>query len=190
LFDDFFGEVSDRFFDYLDNESRQPEKKPEGSVSEEKREGETKSEGGSSQEGGKQGEESEKSEVQGRAQERRPALRRFFSHSRTYCDGGDVVEERREKVTNSNGESRECTLRRIGDKWYENEVLSDKDGKKTQKESWHNVSENEFEEFQNRWKKSALTQSKSEENQKESSSQSEKPAAPAPSLKEDKPADK
>jgi hypothetical protein len=108
------------------------------------------------------------------------------------------MEERHEKVTNAEGESRETTLRRIGDKWYENEVHSDKEGKKTQKESWHNVPETEFEAFQNQWKdKSALTHSKPDASQKPAPAKEEKPAltkdekpAPPPAQKPEEPTKK
>jgi hypothetical protein len=43
------------------------------------------------------------------------------------------------------------TCRRLGDQWHENEVHVDKDGKKTERETWHNVGDSEIEAFKHDW---------------------------------------
>jgi hypothetical protein len=55
------------------------------------------------------------------------------------------------KVTGADGETRIATRRRLGDRWYENEVHVDKDGKKTERETWHNVGDSEIEAFKQEW---------------------------------------
>jgi hypothetical protein len=61
------------------------------------------------------------------------------------------VEEHREKVTGSDGESRIATRRRLGDRWYENEVHVEKDGKRTEREMWHHVGDEDIEQFKHEW---------------------------------------
>jgi hypothetical protein len=51
----------------------------------------------------------------------------------------------------ADGETRIATRRRLGDRWYENEVHVDKDGKKTERETWHNVGDSEIEAFKHEW---------------------------------------
>ena len=66
-------------------------------------------------------------------------------------NGGNYVEEHREKVTGSDGETRIATRRRLGDRWYENEIHIDKEGKKTERETWHNVADEDIEKFKVEW---------------------------------------
>jgi hypothetical protein len=47
------------------------------------------------------------------------------------------------------------TRRRLGDRWYENEVLIDKEGKKAERETWHNVGDDEIEQFKLEWNEKA-----------------------------------
>jgi hypothetical protein len=77
--------------------------------------------------------------------------RQYISHTRTSFNGQDYVEEHREKMTGSDGETRIATRRRLGDRWYENEVVIDKDGKKNERETWHNVGDDDIEAFKLEW---------------------------------------
>jgi hypothetical protein len=77
--------------------------------------------------------------------------RQFISHTRSTFNGRDYVEEHREKVTGADGETRIATRRRLGDRWYENEVHVDKDGKRTERETWHNVGDEDIEGFKVEW---------------------------------------
>jgi hypothetical protein len=158
LFDDFIGDIQERFFNAFGDEFDRPlhqidhderEKPPQ-----EKKEGEGSTERKTAPEQRESQEMPEsKQEVQKREERRRePHFKQYFSESRSSYNGGDLFEERREKVTNSNGESRVFTLRRIGDRWYESEVVSDKDGKTTERENWHNVSDGEVEQFKEQWR--------------------------------------
>ena len=74
----------------------------------------------------------------------------YFYESRSRYDGHDYVEEHRERVSDADGEH--TTLRRrLGDRWYETETHTDKDGKSTSKETWHNVGEDDIESFKAEW---------------------------------------
>jgi hypothetical protein len=77
--------------------------------------------------------------------------RQFISVTRSTFNGRDYAEEHREKVSGSDGETRIATRRRLGDRWYENEVLVDKDGKRTERETWHNVGDDDIEKFKLEW---------------------------------------
>jgi hypothetical protein len=77
--------------------------------------------------------------------------KQYVSHTRSTFNGRDYVEEHREKVTGADGETRIATRRRLGDRWYENEVHVDKDGKKTERETWHNVGDEDIEAFKLEW---------------------------------------
>jgi hypothetical protein len=54
-------------------------------------------------------------------------------------------------VTGSDRETRIATRRRLGDRWYENEIQVDKDGKRTEGETWHNVGDEDIEPFKHDW---------------------------------------
>jgi hypothetical protein len=77
--------------------------------------------------------------------------RQYISHTKTTFNGENYVEEHREKVTGSDGETRIATRRRLGDRWYENETHIDKDGKKSERETWHNVPDEDIEKFKLEW---------------------------------------
>jgi hypothetical protein len=80
-----------------------------------------------------------------------PFGRQYVSVTRSTFDGHDYVEEHREKVTGADGQTRIATRRRLGDRWYENEVHVDKDGQKTERETWHNVGDDDIETFKREW---------------------------------------
>jgi hypothetical protein len=58
--------------------------------------------------------------------------RQYVSQTRSSFNDRDYVEEHREKVTGADGETRIATRRRLGDRWYKNEVHIDKDAEKTE----------------------------------------------------------
>ena len=81
-----------------------------------------------------------------------PASRRgYFFQSRSSFNGKDYVEEHRERVTDDDWSVHTTTRRRLGDRWYEQETHTDKDGKSTSKETWHNVPEESIESFKSEW---------------------------------------
>jgi hypothetical protein len=61
------------------------------------------------------------------------------------------VKDHREKVTGSDGETRIATRCRLGDRWYQNEVHIDEEGKRTERETWHHVRGNDIEGFKVEW---------------------------------------
>jgi hypothetical protein len=75
----------------------------------------------------------------------------YISHTQSMFNGRDYIEEHREKVTGSDGMTRIATRRRLGDRWYEDEVQVDKSGEKTEREMWHNVSDEDIESFKAEW---------------------------------------
>jgi hypothetical protein len=77
----------------------------------------------------------------------------YVSHTRSTFNGRDYVEEHQEKVMGADGKTRIATRRRLGDRWYENEVHVDKDGKKTERETWHNVGDEDIEALKLEWSK-------------------------------------
>jgi hypothetical protein len=111
----------------------------------------------------------------------------------TGFEGRGYIEEHREKVTGSDGEIRIVTRRRLGDRWYENEILIDKEGKKTERETWHNVGDEEIEQFKNEWsEKSNQKAVKAPEPQPQPQPEPEpepQPSAPAPAPAQAPPAD-
>ena len=54
-------------------------------------------------------------------------------------------------MTDDDGSVHTTTRRRLGDRWYEQETHTDKDGKSTSKETWHNVPEESIESFKSEW---------------------------------------
>ena len=84
-------------------------------------------------------------------QPRRSPFGSYFYESRSAYNGHDFVEEHREKVTGQDGVVHTTTRRRLGDRWYETETHTDKEGKSTSKETWHNVSEDQIEAFKKEW---------------------------------------
>jgi hypothetical protein len=75
----------------------------------------------------------------------------YISLTQSRFNRQDYVEEHREKVIGADGETRYGTRRRLGDCWYEKEVEVDKEGKKTERETWHNVSDDDIEKFKEEW---------------------------------------
>ena len=75
----------------------------------------------------------------------------YFFESRSSYNGKDYIEEHRERVTGEDGSVHTTTRRRLGDRWYENETHTDKDGKSTSKETWHNVPEDDIGKFKDEW---------------------------------------
>ena len=110
-------------------------------------------------------------------EEKKPLpYRGYFFQSRSSYNGQDYVEEHRERVTNSDGTVRTTMRRRLGDRWYENETHTDKDGKSTSKETWHNVPESDIEKFKDEWSaKHSLRHEKTEETPAVEDKSTEKP---------------
>lgn len=75
----------------------------------------------------------------------------FYYSSASHFDGKNFVEEHREKVTDADGKVTQTTRRRLGDRWYEAKSITDKDGKTSSKETWHNVPEDKIEQFKAEW---------------------------------------
>lgn len=87
-------------------------------------------------------------------QQRNLPYQGFFYSSRKSYDGQNYVEEHRETVTDQNGKQYNSVTRRLGDRWYQNEEHIDEEGKKTSKETWHNVPEAEMDAFKKEWSES------------------------------------
>jgi hypothetical protein len=150
LFDDFIDDMAQAFPDYFDE--------PESHSSEEKSDTKTSPETSDASKQQKEGKPTEKegdTKKTTSTRPQQPVRTSYFARSTKTSSGdrGDVreFEERREKITDSEGQSRTFTLRRIGDQWYESEVVRDKEGKESQRENWHNVGESEQEGFKERW---------------------------------------
>jgi hypothetical protein len=88
---------------------------------------------------------------QRKPQQINPFGRQYVSVTRSTFNGHDYVEEHREKVTGADGQTRIATRRRLGDRWYENEIHIDQEGKKTERETWHNVGDDDIETFKREW---------------------------------------
>lgn len=92
-----------------------------------------------------------------------------------YCyNGRDKFEEIREK-TSDGDKTYVSKIKRIGNRWVQIDEVIDKEGKKTTKETWHNVSEDEIDSFENEWdlrngienESKEVPQIKNEENKEE-----------------------
>jgi hypothetical protein len=88
---------------------------------------------------------------QSTSQQIHPFGRQYVSHPRSVFNGQDYVEEHQEKMIGIDGETRIATRRRLGDRWYENEIHIDEDGQKTERETWHNVGDEDIERFKLEW---------------------------------------
>jgi hypothetical protein len=75
----------------------------------------------------------------------------YFSSTRSTFNERDYLEEHHERVTGADGETRISTRRRLGDRWYENEVHIYKEWKRTERETWHNVGDADIEAFKLEW---------------------------------------
>ena len=74
-----------------------------------------------------------------------------FSTTRNYSHNGkDKFEEIREQTSDGNN-TYISKIKRIGNRWVQVDEVVDKEGKKTTKETWHNISENEIESFEDEW---------------------------------------
>jgi hypothetical protein len=78
-------------------------------------------------------------------------LTEYHFQSRSTYNGRDYVEEHRERFTGEDGGVHIRTRRRLGDRWYEVEDHTDADGKKSQRETWHNVGDDQIESFKQEW---------------------------------------
>ena len=108
--------------------------------------------------------------------------RGYFYESRSSYNGKDYVEEHRERVRGEDGSVHTTTRRRLGDRWYENEIHTDKDGKSTSKETWHNVPEDKIEKFKDEWSaKHSLKHEGSEATPSVDDKSTEKPKEEEPS---------
>jgi hypothetical protein len=96
-------------------------------------------------------EESAKEEVKKAEERPMRRVREYFCEKRSTFNGGKVMQEHRERITNPDGQSRTLTRRRIGDQWYESETRIDEEGKVSEKETWHNIGEEEIEGFKGKW---------------------------------------
>jgi hypothetical protein len=121
-------------------------------------------------------------------QRREPGYAKSFMYqTHSTFDGQNYVEEHRERITDTDGENCTVIRRRLGDRWYENEIHTDKEGKRTERETWHNVADDEIGNFKQEWTqqrpaKAALESEHSAQPQSkpqaavESSSEPEKPS--------------
>lgn len=104
---------------------------------------------------GSDSQQSNNSETHELSKEAKPVkklpYRGYFFQSHTTRNGNDVVEEHRQRVTGEDGSVHVTTRRRLGDKWYECETHTDKDGKSTNKETWHNVADDQIDSFKKEW---------------------------------------
>ncbi|KAH0806826.1 cysteine protease [Histomonas meleagridis] len=70
--------------------------------------------------------------------------------SQRYFNGNEKFEEIREQ-TNDGDKTYISKIKRIGNRWVQVDEVVDKEGKKTTKETWHNVGEDEIDAFENEW---------------------------------------
>ena len=80
-----------------------------------------------------------------------PGCQQYIFQSSYSSNGDNVVEESRESVTEEDGTVHSTTKRRLGDRWCESEVHTDKDGQQTSKDTWYNVPEDQIEAFKTEW---------------------------------------
>jgi hypothetical protein len=83
--------------------------------------------------------------------DKKPRLTEYRFQSRATYNGRDYVEEHRERFTGEDGGVHVRTRRRLGDRWYELEDHTDADGKTSQRETWHNVGDDQIEAFKQEW---------------------------------------
>jgi hypothetical protein len=81
----------------------------------------------------------------------RVVTRQAVYQTKSSFDGHNYVEEHRKRVTGHDGEVRTVIRRRLGNRWYETETHRDKEGKETERETWHNVADDEIEGFKEEW---------------------------------------
>jgi hypothetical protein len=103
--------------------------------------------------------------------------KQFLYQTKSTFDGQNYVEEHREQVSGHEGESRTMIRRRLGDRWYESETHRDKDGKETERETWHNVADHEIDDFKEEWSRKHQKASPPSQAAIESPDQSPKPTS-------------
>ena len=75
----------------------------------------------------------------------------YYSEIRSkYCDGKSF-EEKREVIEDQEGLIHHKQIRKIGDRWYEQEKITNQSGEMSSEERWHNVSEEEIAQFKEEW---------------------------------------
>ena len=125
----------DLLYGFDDSDDGEPEREQERERESEKKEEDEE----------KKSEKKEEKKVEGNHKGRS-----YFYESRSSRRGNDFVEEHRERVEDEDG-VHVTTRRRLGDRWYENEMHTDKEGKQWSKETWHNVPEDQIERFKAEW---------------------------------------
>jgi hypothetical protein len=75
----------------------------------------------------------------------------FSLHSSSRINGQDCIEEHREKFVGEGGDVHVRTRQRLGDRWHETETHTDAQGKNTERETWHNVGDDQIEAFKTEW---------------------------------------
>lgn len=83
--------------------------------------------------------------------EKEPKTNSFSSENTIVSCDGERYEEHRERICDTEGVTHETTTRRIGDKWVRIEEDIRPDGKKSIKETWHNVSADKVADFKAKW---------------------------------------
>ncbi|KAH0786151.1 cysteine protease [Histomonas meleagridis] len=95
-----------------------------------------------------------KTQKKSQPQKASTSYNKYSQIKKSYYDGGNVIEELREKTCDgTSGSVKETTTRRIGNKWCTIEEETNKNGEKTTREKWHNVPENEVDKFKAKWEK-------------------------------------
>ena len=75
----------------------------------------------------------------------------YYSEIRSkYCDGKSF-EEKREVIEDQEGFIHHKQIRKIGDRWYEQEKITNQSGEMSSEERWHNISEEEIAQFKEEW---------------------------------------
>jgi hypothetical protein len=82
---------------------------------------------------------------------KQPCVKQYRFESRSTYNGGDYVEERREKFVGDDGGVHVRSRRRLGDRWYEVESHTNSEGKTTEREAWHNVGDDQIASFKDEW---------------------------------------
>lgn len=75
----------------------------------------------------------------------------YYFESHSTFDGEKIIEEQKVQKIDSEGKVHHSLKRRLGDQWYQTEKIEDSEGKATNKEIWHNVPEDEIENFKQEW---------------------------------------
>ncbi|KAH0806825.1 cysteine protease [Histomonas meleagridis] len=92
--------------------------------------------------------------------------------SQRYFNGNEKFEEIREQ-TNDGDKTYISKIKRIGNRWVQVDEVVDKEGKKTTKETWHNVGEDEIDAFENEWSLRRGIEAKKKKNEEKPAIKSE-----------------